>query len=78
MRAIVLVLLLALGACALFRPTPAPTDQVCPVPVRYSMEFQAKLADELEALPAGSALGQAMIDYGQERAQLRACHSPLQ
>ncbi|MDG4721576.1 hypothetical protein [Thalassospira aquimaris] len=52
----------------------ASSDQsVCPVPVEYSAEFQNRLADELEALPAGSALEQAIIDYGRVRAELRAC-----
>tara|TARA_A100001391_G_scaffold169112_1_gene129855 strand:+ start:380 stop:517 length:138 start_codon:yes stop_codon:yes gene_type:complete len=41
--------------------------------VEYSPDFQARLADELAALPDNAALGQAMIDYGRVRAELRAC-----
>jgi hypothetical protein len=43
--------------------------------IEYSPEFQAQLADELEALPAGSSLERAMIDYGRLRSELRACRS---
>lgn len=46
---------------------------VCPVPVTYTAAFQHKLADEIEKLPPGAALTQAMLDYGRERAELRAC-----
>lgn len=45
----------------------------CPAIVPYSAEFQAKLADELAALPAESALVVAMLDYKRERDQLRHC-----
>lgn len=45
----------------------------CPAIVPYSAEFQAKLADELAALPAESVLIVAMLDYKRERDQLREC-----
>lgn len=61
------ILLASLSGCA------GAVSSVCPRPVEYSDAFQDRLAVELEALPNGSALGQAMIDYGSERAQLRAC-----
>lgn len=48
---------------------------VCPPVIEYSPEFQGRLADELEALPEGSALERAMIDYGRVRSELRACRS---
>lgn len=52
----------------------APSEpSVCPHPVEYSPEFQARLADELMALPNNSAMVRAMIDYGRLRAELRAC-----
>jgi len=41
--------------------------------VTYTAAFQHKLADEIEKLPPGAALTQAMLDYGRERAELRAC-----
>jgi hypothetical protein len=40
--------------------------------VDYSVEFQARLADELEACPANDALTAALLDYGRERKELRA------
>ncbi|HEV2530969.1 hypothetical protein [Phenylobacterium sp.] len=59
-----------LSACA----TRAPAlKAVCP-PVRpYSLAEQQALATALAALPPGSPLAQAMVDYGRERAALRAC-----
>jgi hypothetical protein len=46
---------------------------VCPPVVNYSREFMVKAADELDAIPAGSAIDRMMQDYGTLRAQLRAC-----
>ena len=55
-----------LSSCA-----PPPPVTVCPTPVVYSAEMQARAADELEALPADAALREMMADYLRERAQLR-------
>jgi outer membrane biogenesis lipoprotein LolB len=63
---VLLLACLMLSACM-------ATVNSCPPPKVYSQEFQNRLADELQALPDGSALAQAMTDYGSERAQLRAC-----
>lgn len=45
----------------------------CPPIVAYSPEFNARLADELEAMPAGTAVERAILDYAALRDQLRAC-----
>ena len=46
---------------------------VCPPVVEYSREFQARAAEELTALPDGSAVVEKMGDYGVMREQARAC-----
>lgn len=61
------IALILLAGCA------APLVSACPpVPV-YDQAFQTRLADELDALPPGSALGAAIIDYKRLRDVLRAC-----
>ncbi len=59
--------------CALFVAgcTTPPPVTVCPTPVVYIAEMQARAADELEALPADAALREMIADYIRERAQLR-------
>ena len=49
------------------------TSSDCPPLKTYSAAFQDRLADELAALPSGSALGVAMVDYATLRAMIRAC-----
>lgn len=51
--------------------------QTCPPVVEYTPEQQTRAADELEALPAGSMLGQMILDYGVQRDVLRACRNEL-
>lgn len=46
---------------------------VCPRIVTYGPTFQNRLANEIESLPAGTAIEAAMLDYGRLRAELRAC-----
>lgn len=46
---------------------------ICPPVITYDRPFQARLADENDKLPDGSALRQALIDYGKLRSALRAC-----
>jgi hypothetical protein len=69
MRPLALAVLLLLAACA------APVVTACPPVPSYSTEFQARLADEIHALPPDSALGVAIIDYKRLRDQLRACRA---
>ncbi len=62
---------LSLTACATapFRPS-----IVCPPVAAYDRAFQARLADEIQRLPPGAALEQAMLDYARLRDQARACN----
>lgn len=45
----------------------------CPPIREYSADFQKRLADEVEALPPGTAIEEALTDYHDLRNQLRAC-----
>jgi hypothetical protein len=62
-----LLVFFSLTACA------HPIVTACPPVPAYSDAFQARLAEEVHALPPDSALGRAIVDYGRLRAQLRAC-----
>ena len=50
-----------------------PAVVVCPPLVPYDAAFLARAADEIEALPDGSALAEMIADYGVMREQARAC-----
>ena len=50
----------------------APTS-VCPPVVHYSRTEQARVADELAALPEGTAIAEWLADYAVLRDQARAC-----
>lgn len=39
----------------------------CPPLASYPPEFQRRAAAELQAMPAGSAVGQMIVDYGRLR-----------
>ena len=41
--------------------------------VAYNREFLARTADQLDSLPAGSAIEQMLADYQVMRDQARAC-----
>jgi hypothetical protein len=58
-----------LAGCATERSDGAP----CPPVVGYSREFLTRAADELNLLPAGSAIEQMLADYQVMRDQARAC-----
>ncbi|PZO63108.1 MAG: hypothetical protein DI498_14175 [Paracoccus denitrificans] len=45
----------------------------CPPVVDYPAEFQYRVADELEALPSGTAIEVMLADYYVVRQQARAC-----
>lgn len=69
---LLLIALLSLAACAT-----APFnlgDAVSGLVKSYSPEFLAQAADELEALPEGSALAVMIADYAVLREQLRAAN----
>lgn len=66
--------LICLNACAQGPSEPRATLRtLCPQPVHYGLAFQQQLADELDALSDQGAVVQAIMDYGQLRAVLRAC-----
>jgi hypothetical protein len=69
MRALPLFAFVMLGGCQ------GPIVTACPAIPAYSAAFQERLADEIQALPPGSALGEAIIDYKRLRDQLRACRA---
>lgn len=51
----------------------APSSRTaCPPLASYSPAFQQRAAGELRALPAGSAVGQLVVDYGKQRDACRA------
>ncbi len=61
-----------LTACAAVSSNPAAA---CPPLRDYSRDFQAKLANEVEAASADAAFPVAMQDYGLLRAQIKkSCH----
>ncbi|EDP61594.1 hypothetical protein BAL199_07908 [alpha proteobacterium BAL199] len=45
----------------------------CPPVPAYSREFLARAAEEMERLPAGSAVEQMLTDYWVLREQARSC-----
>lgn len=49
------------------------SNTACPPLRNYSQDFNARLAGELEMLPAESTLVIAMLDYTALRDQLRIC-----
>jgi hypothetical protein len=61
---------LSLTACATAPSRPAV---VCLPIAAYDRAFQARLADEIQRLPPGTALERAMLDYARLRDQGRAC-----
>lgn len=66
---------LAILACLLLCACKTTVDvQTTCLPVKpYTAAQQQQMAAELAALPLGSVLAQAMVDYGQMRAGARAC-----
>lgn len=72
MRVLLIILALALAGCAhADRSVPVV---VCAKVKVYTPEEQKAAAEALRALPEGNPLARFMTDYGQLRAELRACH----
>lgn len=69
--AALVIAILSLTSCA--QGVSSPPLSVCPAVVEYPLEFQRRLADEIMALPADSAIVTAMVDYSRTRKELRAC-----
>lgn len=49
------------------------TVSSCPPLKTYTPEFNARLADEVEAMPEDSAALRAILDYAALRDQVKAC-----
>ena len=47
---------------------------VCPPVVAYDDGFEARAAEEVQALPEGSALNEMLSDYAVMREQARVCN----
>jgi hypothetical protein len=60
-----------LGACATV--SSEPVTGVCPPVVEYSVGFQARAAEEVQALPEGAAVVEMLSDYAVMREQARGC-----
>ncbi len=71
-RALLLLVIatLSLTACS---TAPSRPSVVCPPVKAYDRTFQARLAGEIQGLPTGAVLEQAMLDYARLRDQARAC-----
>lgn len=67
MRALLLVLCLAVAACA------ETGGSGCPPVAKYPDAFQEAAANELATLPAASPLRRMMDDYKKMRDQARQC-----
>ncbi len=50
---------------------------LCPEPKIYTADAEVRAGRELLALPRDSVLAAMIIDYGRERAALRACRRAL-
>ena len=50
-----------------------PDITVCPPTIVWNQAYQSRLADEIERLPKGSAIGEAMREHLRLREQLRRC-----
>lgn len=53
--------------------SPPPAITACPPLPPWSQSYQSHLADELERLPNGSALREALREYLRLREQIRRC-----
>jgi hypothetical protein len=47
----------------------------CPPMREYSRDFNSRLANEIESLPSGTAIEEALSDYVQQRDLIRRCVS---
>ena len=47
--------------------------EVCPPVVAYDTEFQTRAAEEVKALPEGSAIVEMLSDFAVMREQARGC-----
>lgn len=55
------------------QPSQPPAITVCPPLPAWNQTYQSRLADEVERLPKGSAVGEALREHLRLREQLRRC-----
>ena len=70
--------ILALTGIAWLTGCATVVSDTCPTLFDYAPEVQARAADELVALPKGSALARMVGDYGVVRNEIRACRGETQ
>lgn len=63
--------MISLNACV--RVTSDPPPAICPPVLEYTQAEQARLADELGALPVGALIAEWLSDYSVMREQARFC-----
>jgi hypothetical protein len=66
-----MIVMSLLSACATV--SSKPVAGVCPPVAEYDAGFQARAAEEVKALPEGSAVVEMLSDYAVMREQTRAC-----
>jgi len=54
-------------------PAVPPPITACPPLVSWNQTYQSRLAEEVERLPKGSAIGEALRQHLRLREQLRKC-----
>jgi len=69
--AALLIVTSLLSACATV--SSERVASVCPPVVEYDAGFQARAAEEVQALPEGSVIVEMLSDYAVMREQARAC-----
>jgi len=52
---------------------PPPAITVCPPRPAWNKSYQSRLADEIERLPKGSAIREALREHIRLREQIRKC-----
>jgi hypothetical protein len=53
--------------------SPPPAITVCPPLTQWSVDYQERLAGEVDRLPKGTAIGEALREHLRLREQLRRC-----
>ena len=69
--AVLIIVTSFLSACAAV--SSKPVIGVCPPVVEYNDGFLAQAAEEVQAMPEGSARNEMLSDYAVMREQARAC-----
>jgi hypothetical protein len=67
------IVMILIGGCATGLSDPPHSDPFCPPVPDYPKTTLHRAADELKALPSGSAIEQMLGDYQVMRDQARSC-----